>query len=49
MLLIIIKIHTRIRNKKLSSYDFLLVVVLKISASTSAYPSWWKIKYLNLK
>lgn len=30
MLLIIINIHTCIRKKQLSSYDFLLVVVSKI-------------------
>lgn len=49
MLLIIVNIHTHIRNKQLSSYDFLLVVVLKIVLALLLIFLWWKIKYLNLK
>lgn len=49
MLLIIFNIHTHIRNKQLSSYDFIFGCCFKDSASTSAYPSWSEIKYLNLK
>jgi len=44
MLLINVCVNIEDRNKQLSSYGFLFGCCFKDSASTSTYPSWWKIK-----